>query len=1138
MSDARNLKLALQFEASGQAQAAAAVKGLAADVRQLGKEFNDAAPAATALANQIEQTARQQGLVTQFKATAAALRTQTQNTEQARAALVGIARDLDGAKRQAAAAAVEVERLNRTAAATSGDLGQAKAQYAALKAELKGLETASKAAARTQEQTAAAFAKARSAYTTARAATGMEFDPAARARLEETRAAYLALRKELRAAEADATAAGRAVAAGTAAWQGAGARVAELKAALEAERTAVRAATAEQKAADRAVTDLGRQYEIAQREVKKLATEQEAIRGRMAAVKREMDAQGVSTSGLSAEQKRLAAAMADAKAKAAALGAAVEQAKTKQQAAAEAARMQTVAEAQAAAAAKQHADSIAAAWQGLGVRSTAEVRSEIAKLQAQFGLLRTAGVASANDIARAQVALRQRVKELEGQIKEVTFSSRAMNAVMNGGLLSSLPGFAALTATAYAVKEAVGAVVTAGLSAERINRSAGAVFGPNAGREMEFVRAEAERLGLDLEKASQAYIKLGASTRNTGIEGVRTREVFTSVSQAAAVLGLSADTTNNAFLALSQMASKGTVAMEEIRGQLGEAIPGALEAMARGLGITSGALIKLVESGQLTADVALPALAKGLDELYKTAADADTAQKAFGNLSTAVYELKAAVADSGALDLVASLARGLTDVAKAQKALIELDFVSFMSSSGYGLAKLVPDSSPLSGVAKAALLEQQMLKKNAAERIRLEDEVKKKSEVAKAESVAAEKKAEEERAETAKRIAKEIEEDKKKLAEAEKRLDQEVKDSAVQAAREVLEGKKRAFEEELAARERTLQEGVEKERDLIEKAKQLRAQAAQQALSDEDRLRAIKRKGMSETQQQADIELQIAQKLKAARDVQAKDPEQAQALAGQAQGLAESLSDPKKAATLFEQASRQVQASIAAQAQAADRGAAEQARANQKASKAVDEQKAKIAELEAELKKLETPKTVTLQAEVEQAKAKLAELQAQYDALQDKTVTVTVNTQASTGQTPAPAGLSTGGRLAGYSRRDSIPALLSPGEWVIRSDRARLADPLLRAINNGPERDVRALLTQVGLRGYSAGGLVAPAIPMPGYRLPDVPIHLSSGGQAAAPAAGAVDVLRIEMGGRSIEARPASVARALVEELARAARTR
>lgn len=58
-----------------------------------------------------------------------------------------------------------------------------------------------------------------------------------------------------------------------------------------------------------------------------------------------------------------------------------------------------------------------------------------------------------------------------------------------------------------------------------------------------------------------------------------------------------------------------TVSMEELRQQLGDAVPGALSLTAQGLGVTDAQLIKLVESGQLAARDFFPAFTKGLQTL-------------------------------------------------------------------------------------------------------------------------------------------------------------------------------------------------------------------------------------------------------------------------------------------------------------------------------------------------------------------------------------------------------------------------------------------------------------------------------------------------------------------------------------------
>lgn len=171
-----------------------------------------------------------------------------------------------------------------------------------------------------------------------------------------------------------------------------------------------------------------------------------------------------------------------------------------------------------------------------------------------------------------------------------------------------------------------------------------------AKEQMDFVRQMATRAGVDVVAAGQAFLGLAAATKGTAVEGEPARQVFEAVTTAMAKAGKSSAETQNALLALSQMASKGTVSMEELRGQLGEALPGALQAAASGLGITTQDLIKLVESGQIAAEDLFPALTKGLNDLYGSAPAAQTLSQEITNIKNAFVEMAANLGDAGALD--------------------------------------------------------------------------------------------------------------------------------------------------------------------------------------------------------------------------------------------------------------------------------------------------------------------------------------------------------------------------------------------------------------------------------------------------------------------------------------------------------
>lgn len=194
--------------------------------------------------------------------------------------------------------------------------------------------------------------------------------------------------------------------------------------------------------------------------------------------------------------------------------------------------------------------------------------------------------------------------------------------------------------------------VQAAAEMEQVQAGLLAVTGDSrlAGEQMDFVRRMASAAGVDVAAAGQAFLGLAAATKGTAVEGEPARQVFESVTLAMSKAGKSSAETQNALLALSQMASKGTVSMEELRGQLGEALPGALQAAANGLGIATQDLIKLVENGQLAAEDLFPALAKGLDDLYSGAPAAQTLSQEITNIKNAFVEMAANIGEEGGLD--------------------------------------------------------------------------------------------------------------------------------------------------------------------------------------------------------------------------------------------------------------------------------------------------------------------------------------------------------------------------------------------------------------------------------------------------------------------------------------------------------
>lgn len=215
-----------------------------------------------------------------------------------------------------------------------------------------------------------------------------------------------------------------------------------------------------------------------------------------------------------------------------------------------------------------------------------------------------------------------------------TIEKSAQSASIAIGSMVSVGAIAAFTSS----------LIKTSLEMQKMERLFNAAAGSASlgGRELEYVREVSERLGLELASTGTAYGKFMAAIRGSSIEGEQGRKVFESVSAAATALGLSADETHGMFNALQQMMSKGKVQAEELRGQLGERLPGALNMAAKAMGVTTAELNKMMEDGKLFADELLPKLAIELDNTYGVAAKegAKSAAAEINRFNNAMLETK------------------------------------------------------------------------------------------------------------------------------------------------------------------------------------------------------------------------------------------------------------------------------------------------------------------------------------------------------------------------------------------------------------------------------------------------------------------------------------------------------------------
>lgn len=120
-------------------------------------------------------------------------------------------------------------------------------------------------------------------------------------------------------------------------------------------------------------------------------------------------------------------------------------------------------------------------------------------------------------------------------------------------------------------------------------------------KELQYVMDTANRAGASFATVSEQYIRLTAAAKGTNLEGEATRKIFENILFASAKLGSSQDELGGSLRAVEQIISKGRVSAEELRGQLGDRLPGAIQIMAQALGVGTDKLDKMMRSGEITA---------------------------------------------------------------------------------------------------------------------------------------------------------------------------------------------------------------------------------------------------------------------------------------------------------------------------------------------------------------------------------------------------------------------------------------------------------------------------------------------------------------------------------------------------------
>ncbi|GDO74803.1 tape measure protein [Escherichia coli] len=254
-----------------------------------------------------------------------------------------------------------------------------------------------------------------------------------------------------------------------------------------------------------------------------------------------------------------------------------------------------------------------------------------------YGLSAKAGSMDNTKFNEALAKLNSSVREALAKSRGHT--STSINGDRAANSLDNLSSAAVKTAGAFISMQAVinsyRQIMEVGLQRASSERSIDFVFGDQSTQVKKFIQDLTKITGMDTTETQAQFASFGASATTTmGLEG--SEELFKNLTGYARLMGRSDEQIQRALTALSQMAGKGQVMAEELKGQLSEALPGATQAFAKALGLTEKQLFDKMKNGDVKASDALPKFAKELGEQINSRggwkAIQDSTQTMLGNL--------------------------------------------------------------------------------------------------------------------------------------------------------------------------------------------------------------------------------------------------------------------------------------------------------------------------------------------------------------------------------------------------------------------------------------------------------------------------------------------------------------------------
>lgn len=296
----------------------------------------------------------------------------------------------------------------------------------------------------------------------------------------------------------------------------------------------------------------------------------------------------------------------------------------------------------------------------------------------------------------------EKLAQLNASVREAIIKSKGvMSTSINGNKaassLDNLSSAAFRAAGAFISMQAVLAsyqkIMEVGLQRASSERAIDFVFGENAEQVKQFTKNLSQTTGTDLAETQSQFAGFGASAKESlGLEN--SEKLFEAVTIYGRLMGRSNEEIKRALIGFQQVASKGQVMSEEVKGQIAEALPGIVQEMTKAMGFKSEKQFFEAMKKGLSSTPFLLKLTPQLQSVIKAAGGVeklkDSSQVQVDNLSNAWKDTLNNIfkgSEGGLKDFTRSLTNLLNSLGGSGKSLGE-SLGSLMSDMSHGIDSL------------------------------------------------------------------------------------------------------------------------------------------------------------------------------------------------------------------------------------------------------------------------------------------------------------------------------------------------------------------------------------------------------------------------------------------------------------------